>query len=190
MKTSELTFTAIVIALAAVLNYLSTIIPFFRLPQGGSVVVLSSFLIFLIGVKYGLKQGLIAGVIYGLFNYLINPYVLYPLQFFFDYIFAFAVYGLGALFLKFTGKYKYYKLFIAYFLCCLLRLAFSTASGMLFFAEYAEGQNVFIYSVTYNMMYILPEFALNVVLANIPQLSKVFKENFVESSTTTPVTNS
>ena len=50
------------------------------------------------------------------------------------------------------------------FLCAFL-------SGIIFFGMYApEGQNVIIYSAVYNGLYLIPEAAICIVIAMIPQI--------------------
>lgn len=178
MKSSkQLTFTAMMIAVAIVLNYVSGVIPFFKMPQGGSVVILSSFIIFLIGIRYGVLQGLLAGTVYGLFNFMLSPYIYHPIQFFLDYIAAFAAYGLGVLFV--FGEKKWWKLFVAYGICCIIRFAAATTSGVVFFGEFTpEGQTPFMYSAIYNITYIIPEYIVNVALVLVPPLKNVLEENF------------
>jgi thiamine transporter len=52
------------------------------------------------------------------------------------------------------------------------RLVFSTLSGVIFFAEYAGSQNVWLYSFGYNATYIAPETVICFVIALIPGVRK------------------
>ncbi len=179
MNTKKLTFCAIMITLATVLNFLSGLIPLFRMPQGGSVVLMSTMIIMLIGVKYGYKTGLLVGFIYGILNFLMLPYLMHPMALMLDYFLAFMVFGLGTLFI---GKnVTMPKIFIAYFICSVLRFICHFTSGVIFYYEYAAevGQTVYYYSFVYNITYIIPEYILNVVLISIPSFKNIIFQNFI-----------
>lgn len=78
---NKVAFSGMMIALAFVLSYISMIIPF-KMPQGGSVSILSMFLIHYISIKYDSKTGIISGVVYGLLQYIMSPYFFTPVQFY------------------------------------------------------------------------------------------------------------
>ncbi len=177
MKTKDLTFIALMIAISAVLNYVSGFIPLFKMPAGGSVTLLSSALIFIIGIRYGMLYGVTSGFIYGVINFISNAYVIHPIQMIIDYFVAFMVLGLGSIFIKKPFTYK--KLALAYFIVSILRLIASTISGMVFFAEYAENQSIFMYAFIYNATYIIPEYFINIILLKTPQFKKLFNEYII-----------
>ncbi len=178
MKTKDLTFTALVISIAGVLNLLSGFIPIFKMPQGGSVVLLSTLLIMLISIKFGVKIGLITGFIYGLLNYLMFPWFVHPIQLILDYFFAFMVFGLGSLFI--VGKVSTTKILVSYFICSLLRFICSYTAGVIFYRAFAPiGQSPEIYSFIYNISYILPEYIINVGVFLVPTIKNLFTQYFI-----------
>ncbi len=178
MNTRKITTCAIMIALATVLNVVSGLIPFFRMLQGGSVVLMSTMIIMLLGIKYGYKTGLLVGFVYGLINFLLSPYSMHPMALILDYFLAFMVFGLGTLFVG--KKVTLPKVLVAYFICDMLRLACHFASGVIFYEQYAPvGQSVYYYSFVYNATYIIPEFVLNAVVVAIPSLRNVLFNNFI-----------
>ncbi len=178
MKTKDLTFTAIVIALAVVLNVLSMVVPVFVMPRGGSVVLLSTLLITLVSIKYGTKIGLTAGFIYGLFNFMVAPYFVHPMQLLLDYFFAFMAFGLGGLFVG-NGKLTLSKIAVAYFVCSILRFSASFAAGVIFYGEFAPvGQAPVIYSFFYNITYIIPEYIINMLILSVPVVRELLFKNF------------
>ncbi len=178
MKTKDLTFTAIVISLAVVLNVLSMVVPVFRMPQGGSVVLLSTLLITLVSIRYGTRIGLTIGFIYGIFNFMLAPYFVHPLQFLLDYIFAFMAFGLGTLFVG-NGKLTFKKIAFAYFICSMLRFASSYLAGIIFYREFAPvGQAPEIFSFIYNITYILPEYIINMAILSVPVIKDLLFKNF------------
>ncbi len=167
------------IALATILNFVSGLIPFFRMPQGGSVVLMSTMIIMLISIKFGYKTGILVGFIYGILNFLLYPYLMHPMAFFLDYLLAFMVFGLGTLFI---GKnVTIPKIIIAYFICDMLRFGSHFASGVIFYSEFAAevGQTVYYYSFIYNITYIIPEFVLNASILLVPSVKNMIFENFV-----------
>ncbi len=178
MDTQKTTTVAIMIALATILNFISGLIPFFKMPYGGSVVVMSTMIIMFIGIKYGFKTGLLAGFIYGLLNFILSPtQALHPVAFLLDYLLAFMVFGFGTLIVG--KKITLSKVFLAYFICCALRFLCSFVSGIVFYGQYAPvGQTVYYYSFIYNIMYILPDFVLNSAIVAIPSLKHVMFRKF------------
>ncbi len=180
MKTKDLTFTAIVIALAVVLNVLSMVIPVFRMSQGGSVVLLSTLLLTLVSIKYGTKIGLTTGFIYGLFNFMLAPYFVHPMQLLLDYFFAFMAFGLGGLFVR-NGKLTFTKIAFAYFVCSMLRFAASFTAGVIFYGEFAPvGQGPIIFSFFYNITYIIPEYIINMLILSVPVVRELLFKNFTK----------
>ncbi len=181
MKTKDLTFSAIVIAMAVVLNLFSSVMPVFKMPQGGSVVLLSTLLIMLVSVKHGVKIGITAGFIYGLFNFMLAPWFVHPMQLLLDYFFAFMAFGLGCVFIR--GKVTIAKLVFAYGICSTLRFVSSFLAGIIFYRSYAPiGQAPEIYSFVYNITYILPEYIINSTFLFVPVVSSFVFNYFINNS--------
>ncbi len=138
----------IAVALAAVLNLL----PAFELPQGGSIS-LDMVPIMFLALRRGWKVGVLTGVAYGFVDLAMKPYIVHPAQLVLDYPLAFGLVGLAGVF-KPDNVAKVAA-------GCLLggagRFAAHVASGVIFFASYApKGQNVLVYSIVYNGLYMLP----------------------------------
>ena len=66
--TRRLTETAIMIALATGLSYVTI----FKLPMGGSITLFSQVPIMIIGYRYGWKWGACTGVIHGILQMLLQ----------------------------------------------------------------------------------------------------------------------
>lgn len=164
MGTKELVFCAMAMALATVTSYLKLA----DLPYGGSVTLFSMLFISLTGYFYGFKTGLLTGTAYGILQLIIEPSIYAPLQVLLDYPLAFGALGLGGLFHS-----KKHGLVTGYVVGVTGRYLFHVISGYVFFAEYApEGMNPLLYTLGYNLTYILPELILTVVLLAIPAVSK------------------
>ena len=160
----QLAFCAMCLALATVLSE----IKIFDMPTGGSITLLSMFVIALPGILFGLVPGIVTAVAYGILQLIIDPYVLYPMQLVVDYILAFGALGLSGLF--YGKKCAVIKGYIA---AVIGRYIFSVISGWIFFGAYAwEGWNPLPYSLAYNAAYIFAEAALTVIILAIPPVNK------------------
>ena len=160
----QLAFCAMCLALATVLSE----IKIFDMPTGGSITLLSMFVIALPGILFGLVPGIVTAVAYGILQLIIDPYVLYPMQLVVDYILAFGALGLSGLFYGKKGA-----VIKGYIAAVIGRYIFSVISGWIFFGVYAwEGWNPFVYSLVYNAIYIFAEAALTVIILAIPPVNK------------------
>lgn len=160
----QLAFCAMCLALATVLSE----IKIFDMPTGGSITLLSMFVIALPGILFGLVPGTVTAVAYGILQLIIDPYVLYPMQLVVDYILAFGALGLSGLFYGKKGA-----VIKGYIAAVIGRYIFSVISGWIFFGAYAwEGWNPLPYSLAYNAAYIFAEAALTVIILAIPPVNK------------------
>lgn len=156
----ELMLGALCIAIAFALSYLR----FFKMPQGGSITPASMLPIVMFAYVYGTPKGLLVALGYGLLQLLQDAYVVHWAQLIMDYILAFLPLALAGLFKK--------SMLPGVVIGGLGRLLFSTLSGVIFFAEYAGDQNVWVYSLVYNGTYALPDTAICFVIALIPGIRK------------------
>ena len=160
----KLAFCAMAIAFGTILSNFKL----FDLPTGGSVTLLSMLVICLPGYWFGLETGLLTGVAYGVLQFIIDPYVLYPMQVVVDYFLAFGALGLSGLFSN--AKHGLMKGYVA---AVLGRFVFVTISGWIFFGTYAwEGWNPFLYSLVYNASYIFSEAGITLLLLLLPPVKK------------------
>ena len=160
MKTKQLVFCAVSIALATVTSFIKLA----SLPFGGSITLFSMFFVSLIGYFYGKKTGLITGVAYGVLQLITGPYIYAPLQVVFDYPLAFGALGLSGFF-----RYKKHGLVTGYIAGVTGRYLCHVISGYIFFAEFApEGMNPLVHTLSYNLTYILPEMLVTVLILYIP----------------------
>ncbi len=161
MNVKTLSFAAIMIAVAFVINNL---LPHIPMPYGGSATFFSMFFLFLIGYVYGPKIGIIAGMAFGLLNLAIYPYALHPMQVLLDYPLAFGMLGLGGFFRNQKGG-----MITGYIIGVFGRFVMSFLSGVIFFAAYApEGMNVIWYSIVYNATYLGIEAIATIIVIALP----------------------
>ncbi|MCI5938961.1 MAG: energy-coupled thiamine transporter ThiT [Bacilli bacterium] len=166
----KFTETAILVALAVVLDILFKLVPFFNMPQGGHIS-LAMLPVLLIGFRNGWKYGLAGGFCYAVINFFVDGMTLHIGSIFFDYIFAFTVLGCTGFFQK-QGK-NVIKFNLIIFGLCFARYLFHSLSGVIFFKEYAalpESWHVtgnalyFVYSFIY---YNLPYMGISTVICMV-----------------------
>lgn len=158
--------SAIMLALSVALNELTPI----QFPFGGSVTFFSQLPILIIGYRYGIGQGLLTGftmgvveMLFGLKNFsYVTGIGSYLILIFADYIVAFSVLGLGAMFKK-KIKNQALALASAGAVVSVLRFICHFISGVTIWSGYAEDTPVLLYSLTYNGGYMLPELILTVI---------------------------
>ncbi len=166
--TKKLVFCAAAIALAMV----TSMIKVYSFPFGGSVTLCSMLFICLTGYMFGPVVGIFTGMAYGILQFLIEPYIYFPLQVLVDYPFAFGALGLAGFFCN--SKYGLIK---GYLLGVIGRYIFAVISGWIFFGEYAwDGWNALPYSLAYNGAYLFTEAAITIVLLLIPAVSKALRQ--------------
>lgn len=149
----------IVIALSLILS----LIKLGRMPQGGSITLASMFPIILFSIRWGAPRGMVIGALYGLVSILIDPQVYYPVQVILDYPLAFALIGISGY--SFSKDVKNIFGYIpAVIIAHALRALSHIIAGVIFFSNYApEGMNPWIYSLTYNLSFMLPEMIMSIV---------------------------
>lgn len=152
-KTRVLAEISVTVALAFILNN----IKIFQLPQGGSVTLGSMVPVLLIAYRRGLKTGVFTGAVFGLVQMIWDGWFYNPFGMFLDYLLAFGVLGLAALF-------KRYPL-VGVVVALVARFLSHFLSGVLFFWMYAPPEmNPIVYSAIYNGSYILPEMVISGIL--------------------------
>lgn len=155
---------ALCLALAFVLSY----IKLFDLPQGGAVTAASLLPIVAFAYSYGLAPGLVVGVAYGLLQMIQDPWIVTPVQAILDYPLAFACIALAAVARKLPDSWGWLA---GMALAAVGRFVCHTLTGVVFFAEYAEGTGMtpFVYSVSYNS-FVFVDMAICAVVMAFPQV--------------------
>ena len=160
---------ALCLALAFVLSY----IKLFDLPQGGAVTAASLLPIIAFAYSYGLAPGLVVGVAYGLLQMIQDPWIVTPVQAILDYPLAFACIALAAVARKLPDSWGWLA---GMALAAVGRFVCHTLTGVVFFAEYAEGTGMtpFVYSVSYNS-FVFVDMAICAVVMAFPQVRGALK---------------
>ncbi len=159
---------ALMVALTVVLDLL----PLPSWPQGGSITVAMIPIIYF-SYRRGYKWGLMAGLLHAAVQMLLGWYappagtvsaaILCVLL---DYVLAFALLGGADIVARvFTQRLRLVGYSAGALVVTLIRFVCSFLSGVLLWGSYApEGMNVWIYSLTYNASYMIPNAVLTTVL--------------------------
>ncbi|MFZ3578723.1 energy-coupled thiamine transporter ThiT [Virgibacillus sp. DJP39] len=170
MRSKKILFlveVSIFTALALVLD-LAPFLSFKIWAQGGSIS-LAMIPIFIVAFRWGIKGGLLSGFLWGVLQVAVGTaYILTPVQGFLDYVIAFTVLGFAGLFAKKVqvavkdGATKEYLTYIMLGVLVGTGLRFISHyfAGVVFFESAIEGQTVWMYSLLYNISYMVPSFII------------------------------
>lgn len=168
---------AVMVALAFALDMVMNMLPIPKWPNGGSVSIGVVPLIYY-AYRRGILPGVFAGIVYsgiqmvtGLYLPPANTFLSVVLCILLDYLLAFAAFGIAPLFAApFSGRPKKrgVRLFGYGFgaaAVSLVRMVCSIVSGGLLWGSYApEKQGVWVYTITYNAGYMIPNAVLAAIL--------------------------
>lgn len=185
-RTAIIAESAVLVAMACVLS----LFPKFKfLPYGGSITICSMLPIVLVSYRRGLKWGFMAAFVFAVFQTL-TGFTSVGFSFWsvvgvlaFDYILAFTVLGIGGIF-RGKGRSVRGELVCGCALALCLRTVMHIIGGYILWGEYAEwffgeagdfGAAVLerfsgnglalIYSVCYNLTYMVPELIITCIAA-------------------------
>lgn len=156
---------ALTVALSAVLSMLAVRLP---INIAGGSISFALLPLLVLALRRGVVAGVIAGTLFGSVDLLIEPFFVSPVQVLLDYPVAYAAVGLAGLG---SGAYRRAAshsssagtaVALGYMaLGGTARLAAAWLSGVVFFGANAPaGQPVWLYSLVYNLSYILPSLAV------------------------------
>ena len=168
-RTRTLVEAALMIALGTVLSLFLLSLVWTR---GGSITLLSMLPIIMMSLRHGTKWGLGTAFLYSLIQFVQGISNLAYCQtvwaqigcILFDYLLAFTALGLaGAIAKPFSNRLVGVAVGTA--AVCVLRFLCSFLSGVLIWGNLSDGLPAWIYSLTYNGSYMLPETILTTVAA-------------------------
>ena len=167
--TRALVESAMMVALATVLSIFKII----DLPYGGSVTIASMLPMIILAYRHGLGWGIGAGAVYAVLQQLLGLNTLSYVTgwqsvvavIMLDYIVAFTVVGLGGIF-RSVSKTQRGALALGSLLVSLLRYICHVVSGATVWAGLSIPDSAaLIYSLGYNLTYMLPESIILVAVA-------------------------
>lgn len=161
---------ALLVAVAVAVD----LIPFPKWPQGGSVSLCMIPIVFCAyrnGTKWGLASGFVLScvqMVMGLSLPAAKTFGSVVICLLLDYILAFTVFGTANIFAKLCGKFKTAGYIVGALAAGALRFICSFLSGIVLWGEYApEGVPVWLYSLTYNGSYMLPNTVIAAVVLGL-----------------------
>ena len=157
------------IALSFILSY----VKLYEMPQGGSVTLASMIPILMFSYAYGVAPGLMIGFAYGLLQFVQGGWFVHPIQFLLDYPLAFSMLGFAGIARRLPDRWG---MIPGILLGVSLRFLCAFLTGVFFWGEGAGDQNVLIYSAVYNGTYLIPETAICLAFAMVPQIRKLARE--------------
>ena len=163
LNTKKLTVSAMLISLSFVLSFIKVKIA----PQGGSVTLMSMLPVLLACYFGGFSLGLFIGFVFALLQFISSPWVLTIETFLLDYVLAYSSIALACTFKK-CVKNQTTSLLSGILLVYIVRIICHVLSGMIIFSFgiISEGfpvNNAFIYSLVYNVTYLVPDMILTLI---------------------------
>ena len=166
-KTRIMVECALLLALGTILAQ----VKIYRMPSGGSVTLLSMLPFILISFRHGIKWGLLSGfansalqmVLGGVYPPPAGTLAALAGTVLLDYVLAYAVLGTAC---WFAGPFKNKVLGVVAgtFSVCLIRFCCAVLSGFIIWGSLADGLwAAFIYSLSYNAAYMVPEVILTIL---------------------------
>lgn len=157
------------VAVAIVTN----LVRIYTFPFGGSVTLFSMLFIVLPSWLYGVREGSVTGLIFGVLQFIIEPFVISPLQFILDYLIAFSIMGTAGIF-----RNRKNGLITGYIVAVISRWIIATLAGLEWFKAGSiawEGWSPLPYSMAYNAVYIFAEAVITVIILLIPAMQKAME---------------
>lgn len=155
------------ISMISALAVLLSVIKVYQAPFGGSVSLVM-VPVFLLAYRRGIGPAVIAGALTGVIKVLTDAYIVHPIQFLLDYPVAYLMLGLAGIYkVKASHSLKQVCLYISISIlfAASLRLLSHFISGVVWFGSYApEGMNVYLYSLLYNVYYLVPEMIISIIV--------------------------
>lgn len=176
-KTRNYVFIGLYAALTVVLAYVSKMIPFLQMPQGGSIEL---YLIptFICSYHLGWKSGVGAGLLGFLVSRIIGisgDWYLTPMQYILDYIIPAGVCGFAALF---PNIKKIKGLYLGVIVTMILKYLSNVLAGVYFWfpeTTYAGSAASWAYSSVYNLYYNLATLIVCAII--VPLLCERLSKN-------------
>lgn len=172
-KNKRLVFISIYCALALVLDYIKTFIPFLNMPAGGSInialipIVVCSF-------HLGVVDGIVSGLLWWLISSILglNPYYISFVQYVVDYVLPSGVIGLCSVFYK---KKNIFEVELGITLMMIIRTMCLLISGAIFWPDGVAANSLAAWSASliYNLPYSIG--TLIMLLIIVPVVLKSIK---------------
>lgn len=153
------------IALMSALGIILGYVKFGALWAYGGSISLVMVPIFIIAFRRGWRAGVLTGILVGLLKLLLGSTTVHPVQLVLDYPLAYGVLGFAGLVVIRQKTLTISKMITGLLIGVVLRLGAHFTSGVVWFGEYApEGIPVVLYSILYNLSYLVPEAIITLIV--------------------------
>lgn len=161
---------AMMIAIGTVLASIKV----FTMPNGGSITLVSMLPFILVSYRHGVRWGMFTGLVNSILQMMVGWWAppagtlaAFAGMILLDYVLAFTLLGTAVIFAKpFGGPRKMLGAAVGTAAVCSIRFVCSFLSGFLIWGSLAaDGIGAVIYSLQYNLSYMLPETIITVVTA-------------------------
>lgn len=173
-KTKRLVFISIYCALALVLDYVKTFMPFLNMPAGGSINI-ALIPIVICAFHLGTLDGIISGLLWWLISSILglNPYYISIGQYIVDYIIPSGIVGMCSCF--YINK-NIFEIEIGIIFMMILRTLSLIISGAIFWPEGVAANSIEAWSasIIYNLPYSIA--TLIMLLIIVPFVLKSIKK--------------
>lgn len=127
----KLTFSAILLSMAIVLEIVCKAIPLLKMPNGGGIS-LAMLPLVIVAYVFGFKYGITAGIAYGIIDcFVLDGYGFNIFSFFLDYIFGFGAMGIAAVVRKKAITGNNFSFILGFIFAAVLRWIFAGFSGVI-----------------------------------------------------------
>lgn len=164
MKTRDVVYIAMYIALFAAFEWLSNVLPF-KMPQGGSIS-LGAIPLLVASYHLGVKKSIMVTFLSLIVMFMMQPPIFLNItQFFFDYILAYGSYAFASLLPVTKGV----------ILSSFARFMSHNIAGWAFFLEFYP-ENPLFGVIRYNAFYMIPTALISLICVKvaIPRLKQFF----------------
>lgn len=168
-QTRKIVYGGMCIALAFILSY----IRLYKMPQGGSVTAGSMIPLILYSIIFGPAAGIAAGVSYGFLQFLQAETIVHWAQLFLDYPLAFGFLGVAGMVPRHFNIRT--RIVTGTIIAVIGRGVMHVLSGAIFFAEFAEGANPWVYSILYNGTFLSIELVIALTIAIMLSYTQVYE---------------
>ena len=164
-KIKFMVFIALYAALALVLDYVSALIPFLQMPQGGSIN-LAVIPVFVASYQLGWKGGAATGLVWWLVGWImgLNSWYVSPMQYALDYIIPAAICGFASAMPR-IGKLS--NIYTGVAAMMILKFASHVLSGVYYWPPEGAARGsvpAWTYSLGYNLWYNLATMIVALIL--------------------------
>ncbi len=166
---------SVLLSLSVVLSF----IVIYRMPMGGGVTLLSMLPVMIAALKHGTGYGVVTAFMFsmvqliqgivggGVFSMSMNWHTV-VICILFDYIVPFTALGFAGLARSKNGVLDRVRINVVFASIMIIRFACHYITGVVIWGQWApDGMGSYLYSLIYNVQYMVPELILTLIASNL-----------------------